>query len=391
MSGQTTRLTSLVIVLLASCALAVDKEIEKLYTDRALDCGDIAKNSSRLIPEFYSHGRRDSACIVLKYWEDQCGMTPSVIRAKWLMAMDSGTYNDSLLTRSPMGALINHRWSHMYNGFNSPERRSYISATFDSLMTAIADSLAARRHDKSSEALLSSFFSSKTGSVDSLFPKLQTNEYRNTPLGVAYHNYAMSVRDSRWEYITVLAGGWLPTGNRTYVGNHPDIGMAVGMCDGKDILELELSVGFLNAQRDYVVKYKNAWVATDNFTLVRIQGNYGRQVYRSMRKEFDLLIGLGAQGLIAITSNNDSDNDKGKEFSSMVGMLGAQFKMFLNDYSDTFIGLQGRWEMSKINTEGGTDLTGSAFALRLVVGFGIDYSGSDRNTTLKMLQYKYKD
>jgi hypothetical protein len=381
---------SVAAIVLYSDSNADDKDIEKLYTERTIDCGDIAKNSSRLIPVFYGKGRRDSAWIILNYWAKECGETPSVVRARWLMAIDSGIFYDSLLTFVAMPVLANFRWNRLYNGFDLPVRRQYISASIDSLLHAIADSNSIRKRSETTQSLLSLFYSSRKGSTDSLFLKLQTEEHRNTPLGIAYYDYATAVRESGGQYVSIIAGGWVPVGKRRHVGNHPEVGFAAGMFGNRHFAELEFSAAVGDSKRDYVVRKDDSLVTTNDFTTWRILGILGRQVQRRVKDEFDILMGVGIQGLTAIYAG-DSDKEKARMLHSVVGVAGAQYKRYLRSYSDSYLALQARWEMSKMNTDGGTDLTGSAFVLRLIFGFSWADQNPDRNNELRLLQYQYKD
>lgn len=380
----------IVVVLSVSATVAGDKEIEKLYTERTIDCGDIAKNSSRLIPEFYSRGRRDSAWIILNYWAKECGETPSVVRSRWLMAVDSGIFFDSLLTSFTMPALLNHRWNRVYNGFDTPYRRQYISASLDSLLYALADSNLNSQRGNSNEYLLSSFLSSKNGSTDSLFLTLQSTGHRNTPLGIAYNNYASAVLSSGGQYASVLIGGWVPAGKRRHVGDHPDIGFSLGMFGNRHFAELEFSAAVGKSKRAYQVRKDDSLVTTSDFTAWRVLGLLGRQVQRKAKSEFGILFGVGVQGFTAIYAG-DTDKEKARILHSVVGVAGMQYKCYLRKYSDSYFALQARWEMSKINTDGGTDLTGSAFVLRLAFGFAWFGEKSGRNDELKLLQYQYND
>jgi hypothetical protein len=89
---------AITVVLLTPCHLLAQDPagIEKLMTKRAINCADILYNSSLLIPTYFHDGKIDSMRLVMKYWEDRCGLAEPLLRAKILLAIRDGNFEESL-------------------------------------------------------------------------------------------------------------------------------------------------------------------------------------------------------------------------------------------------------------------------------------------------------
>ncbi|MDR1847746.1 MAG: hypothetical protein LBR17_06495 [Bacteroidales bacterium] len=59
---------------------------------------------------FYISAQTDSAQNLIAYWEDKCGLREPVFRAKLMLAMRNGTYNDTILPYNILDFLTNYAY-----------------------------------------------------------------------------------------------------------------------------------------------------------------------------------------------------------------------------------------------------------------------------------------
>jgi hypothetical protein len=372
----------LVLSLTPMTASQNDKRIEDLFTERHYNFFDITLNCSRLVAHYYSTDQLDSVHIILDYWVAHTGEWSPTIQVTTLLAIDEGEFENSMITTDLIRCLMYFRAGVNRARDRRAVSKSLLDPSFDTVMQRVAYKLYAREEPGSPQSMICQFFA---GDVDFLFPALQSERYELTPLGRSYAEFARNESRRQFQYLAVSGGAWIPAGARTTLGNHPTAGMQLGIDFRGYSIQLSVCGRFVDAPNKYVFNDKGTSDTTDNFSLLFVGFDLGKQLMRTYRHEIRLLLGIGGQTFYVV---RNEDKDKQREMDSAVLSVGLGYRYYFKPYGGVFLAVEPRYELSKMNTNGGTDLSGSAFALRIAFGMGdIDYNS--RGDNLKTLQYKY--
>ncbi|MDD2426200.1 MAG: hypothetical protein PHU00_09305, partial [Bacteroidales bacterium] len=84
-------------------------DFDRLMIKRQADCSEVSYNCGMEFIRLLEENKSDSVKLLLRYWEDKCGMREPVYRAKILLALLQNEYDDSLLTEGSLNNIFNYQ------------------------------------------------------------------------------------------------------------------------------------------------------------------------------------------------------------------------------------------------------------------------------------------
>lgn len=380
----------LALILIASTVFAQDEAdpLHKLLTRESIfKCSDYAYNASMLIPQYYENGDLDSIMIVLKYWEDKCGQTDRILRAKILMTIRNNEfsediYDDDVIYFAIRGRrIMERRMEYGYNAWSDPE---HVDDNFDKFIKKLAQEVCALNHEGTIEYLWGQYFSNE---FNYFFNELKKTQYNGTKLRRIYLETIDTYKYNRGgqSHYAVPFGMWHPIGNLSLVGDHPDLGLEYGKRNGKNQLDMSIYVRFLDADQIYYVSREDGVVdSTDDFVDFYIGFDYSRFLSRLGPIELWAVAGLAYEGMTTVDDLPKDGQDRKVIIGTLNGNVGLATKIYLNKYQTWYLGFYGRFNAVNFNTRAGTDLSGNVITYGIKIGY---YTMGSGNEILKALNF----
>ncbi|WP_133997844.1 hypothetical protein [Dinghuibacter silviterrae] len=163
------------------------------------------------------------------------------------------------------------------------------------------------------------------------------------------------------------SGAWIPIGPLSVVGTHPSLDCHFG--GGRATYEIAIDFGFrfFSTPRPYqVFRDDSLWSCTDFFG-GHIGATYTRYVFRHPHWELGLVTGIAYEGF------DITENDTGiykrldpADINSADWMNGLRFNWF--SLGRSHIGLEAVYHLIHYDNPKGTDLSGDAFTVRVLIG-----------------------
>ena len=372
---------------------AFSQEFDQLLTERRPNCADIAYNSGLYFVKYMQENKLDTAALLLNYWEMKCGIYEPIFRAKILLALQTGTFNDSLLGNNPLRYMSNYKNRikiiqdetpyHRYDGYKSFYGYVPPGQAFDTYTSQMAIKLKDDYDPESMEYLLAEFYGDDSEAV---FSRIQLPQHRGSKL---YENYNEQLQSyltmSEWN-LSFSAGVWVPTGNITQLGCHPEIGLQVGWKYKKMNYDLICAVKFINAYNDYYVRRKGSTEPelTNYFLGYTIGIDVGRDIFARNHHEVQLIAGIAYDGFQVIKEDKDA-GIKSLSVNSYNFNIGLGYRYYVKEH--WYWGIRAKINFVDYTLNRVLDFTGFPVTIHIVVG-GLD--NIFRNDGLRNLRYKIR-
>jgi hypothetical protein len=172
----------------------------------------------------------------------------------------------------------------------------------------------------------------------------------------------------------------MPNGSNKVLGNHPTLGMSTGYKYNNIQYDLTMIIRFLKSKEPYAVKHGGVLDTTEYFFGMYLGGDVGYILSDSKQHRISLTAGIGWDVLHTVEESDDTR----KVLHSLNLNTGFKYQFFINKYHSWYLGIQGRYNIVKYNTGGGTDLSGNVITLSFLLGYSADKS---KINTLKYLNY----
>ena len=250
-------------VLLSFSARAQD--FEDRLVSKQFSCADISLKSSELFPYYLDAGLIDSATILLDNWHGKCGFSEPVFRANLLMVLKMFYYDEKSLPADLLqkmdiyyvrNNLISNNQQYSYNYHQESFDYVPVGGVFDTWTKNLASELLTVYAPGTAEYLLSLFYSGKT---DSTYYLLQQQPNIYTLPGRLYDTLVQEYKNLPSLSLSGFAGAWVPNGQLSKMGVHPEIGMTYGLKNKADLFEMVIAFKFINTPNEYYARrVKNA-------------------------------------------------------------------------------------------------------------------------------------
>jgi hypothetical protein len=369
------------------------QDFDYLMTKKQADCSDISYNSGLYFIRYMQENKLDSADFLLKYWEGKCGMREPIYRAKILLALKQNQYNDSILTEGTLNNIFNYqnrmdmiKYSNYYLYDNYKSYFGFIppGQEFDNYTRELSKKLIREYEPDQIEYLLAEFYGENS---DTIFSKIQTKAYGQTALTTEYEKAVDKYLNMPELHMSWVTGLWIPTGELTKLGLHPEMGFQIGAKHKKMNYDLIMAFKFINSPNDYYArrtKSGNSLELTNHFFGGHIGFDIGRDIYSKNGYEIQLTGGVAFDGFDALTE--DKDNDLKAESTWTYNFnFGLGYRYYVTN--KFYLGLRGKYNIVDYSLNNVIDFTGNPITIQFIIG-GVN--NVLRNNNLKALKYKLR-
>jgi len=381
----------LTIILLTSFAFCQDLDVP--LVTKKIDCSDIAHNSSLYYVKYMNENKIDSAQLLLNHWENICGTNEPVFRAKILLALKTRQYNDTLLTNTPLDYIFNYQ--NRMDMIVSEQRYEYYSyksyygyilpdQEFDNFTWKLASDLKATYHTESVEYLLADFYS---GNYETIFSKIQSETFENHTLTEKYDEVLRIYKKMPEFHISLLTGLWMPTGELTQLGLHPELGLQIGCKKKKMNYDFTLAFKFVNAPNDYYarrdIRYED-WEATNLFLGYYLGFEIGGDILVKKKHEVQVIGGIAWDAFSVL--QEDKENELNPRSTSSFNInFGLAYRHYLT--SNFYLGLRVKYNIVDYSLNHVIDFTGNPIIIQFSIGF---IKNASKDNYLRALEYRFR-
>jgi hypothetical protein len=384
-------LTSLVI-LLVSCNLAA-QDVDTLLLKKQKGCKDIAENSSLLFVNYIQNNRLDSARLLVEYWESKCGMTEPVFRAKTLLSIESGLFDEEGLPDGVIGLVLNFKgrmnviYSNRVQVFDTyPGYFGHVppGEEFDQFTRDYALRIKNRYMAGSMPFLFCDLYS---GNENEFFVKLQTAPYASSALYAAYRREVEKSIDKTEFHYSGVFGLWIPTGDLTQVGLHPEIGFQLGAKHRKMNFDLTFAIKFIDAPHEYQASRtgSNDSVEWTNHFFGGYAGlDVGRDLWVHNGHEVQVTGGMAADGFDALKEDKSSGLNSASAWSYNFN-IGFSYRYYFSE--SFYLGFRCKYNVVDYSINHVVDFTDNTITVQFLIGH---VNNSMRSAGLNALDYRWR-
>ncbi len=390
------------LVLCTATSLAAQvPNLDRFMTQRAIRCEDVALNCQILIPEYYRAGKIDSVELFVEYWLAKCGYDESTMpvtpvyyharrdivpepahRMALLLSIRNKTFTEEPTLYRTLEAYEERKYWYRPAYWFYPQDDGRVAETFDLFTKNVAMELQTQQPHGSLQYLICEFYA---GNPEPWYTALQTT-YADTPLGSQYRDEIAKAQKTLDSHIAGFTGVWVPTKRLSVVGNHPVIGIVWGFSGRRFLVNMPIGFAFLSAENPYTLTDDDGNSYTSRrFKSLLIGLEPGYMIYSSSRSSFQVTTGLGYES-INMYSENEEDGQPSVFVGTFSCSAGISYRHYLKDMGHGYIGIQLRYHFLNYKPDGGTNLSGDAFNIRLMAG-GVSRFREQR---LKRLYYRSK-
>jgi hypothetical protein len=349
-------------------------------------CRNYHYNFERQAPRLYHDQQQDSLLEVIEYIKTECGPAANLEVTRLLLLICKGRFGDSLVGsatipqmlwyRSEQEGLLGWReWAYLY-GLSQPIDNTHDN--FAQFRSALARLASENSVGEPQGQILGQFYG---GAFDSAFSRIQSDELWGSSLRRNYDEFVSRVKrlNPARANVGILIGSWIPQGNNSLLGNHPEIGLQLGGEAKLWRADAIISYRFSPAKREFLVDSLGQLTPTRKFSswLFGIEG--GLKLLDTPVSSTELFGGLGYDVIYSITEAGDPENRVGH--GSLAASIGFRQRLFLNQRSGWYVGGVIRYSVVGYGNPGGTDLSGNTLTISFVNGWSF-------NETLKQFLRK---
>jgi hypothetical protein len=236
---------------------------------------------------------------------------------------------------------------------------------FDAFTVDYARALAKETDPHTLDYLLCEYYSNN---FDPLLKALRGNKIPGTFIQTKYNETTVKAKNAVESNLAVIGEWWIPTQSASILGNHPGLGVQVGIKHKKFLVDLTAIIRFVNSPHEYKVYSQNTVKTTRHFIGGYVGLDVGREMWRKGKWELDVVGGIGYDGFEAIPEDVDAGTGS-KSINSLNINLGAGCRYYYHKNSGQYVSLQPRVNAVNYANKGGSDLSGNTISIRLIWGF----------------------
>jgi len=362
--------TTLFFLLVLNCSAKYlySQTIEELMTKTHPTCSEMLKNAMDILPELYREKSFDSLHKAFEIWERSCSAMPEVKITGILLHMEESKF---ILSRdvdsTTIGLLSNYA-----RFFPSPDKIQIIGSYNESQVLFYKFSSAWSRillRNKKLDENEKFICRVLIGEIKNPQKEIRQNPGMYPELSALLEkNFEMNRKGVRLN-LAFSTGVWLPTKNLSVLGVHPSFGLHIGAKNERHQLDLTLQIRYLNSPNVYVVKKAGYPDSTNYYFGGYIGADYTYYLVSKTRFDIGLVAGVGWDGFDFAEQPYDYYYPYHSQVTigSFNANAGLRFNYYLTHFF--YIGLLGRYNGINYSTHGGTNLSGDAVSIDLILGF----------------------
>lgn len=360
-------------IVLPRVAIAQDDSalVNLLTQEKISECPTYIANAKLLIPGYYENFHIDSIYVVLGFLERNCeGNLSEFETLRNLLSIEQSTFQDQFCDREVQSEILSGYRSGNHIIFPIPHMISMVSFelagdSYNLFIENLIQKMLAETDSLSIENLYCHFL---LRDYDYIIELLHKGEFPETCLSGAYaielNRIRTDLRDELKFHYSYNLGLWSPRGASSTLGNKLAFGGQLGIHKDRYIGQISLFLRALKSANVYEVRHDGVLTPTDHFFGAYFGAEAGIEAIRIRRFELDLHGGLGYDGWESIKEGSDPNG-----ISSLNINIGGTMRMFYNKERTRYLGIQGRYNIVKYGTGGGTDLSGNTVSVHLVLGY----------------------
>ena len=361
------KLNILLLAFLITSSLFAQDDLDAQLLKQSPNCENVAYNSTLLINELFENSKVDSISLVVTKWENFCGESEPLFRAKVLTKISLATFSEkensesdtemsmvlAYLDRKKLSEEQNYH--QLYEYYKLYLGYVPLNSNFDLTTTAWASSLLEENDDlRPDEKAFCLLYSNQ---IDKFWSYLQSSEMQDSKLSKAYEQEKDRV-NNMWEgHINFFSGVFVPTASLAEViGAKSIFGFQLGAKIKKTQLDLSFAFRPGEAKEYYTVYFEDDLVQTQDHLGGYIGLDFARELTNNYKRELDLEWGIAADFMDVISGDPDVSNDS-KTLSSFNFNCGLGYRFYFKNMN--YIGLHAKYNFVNYKNKKGTGLDGN--------------------------------
>lgn len=364
------RILILAISFMCGATLLLGQSIEQAMTRKNPSCRDIFINAMQVIPALYTEKSFDSLDKALKIWENVCGDAIPVQSTRMLLKIEKSGFHLS----SDANAYTIDMLTEYANYFQKKDNLSTIGSEnnpeiiFFKFSSSWANDLLKEKRLDDNEKFICRILN---GEIKKPEREIRQNAQIYPELkALLDQNFEVKRKEVRSNF-AFGTGVWLPTGNLSTLGAHPTFSFLFGIREKHHALDLSMYIRYLNSANTYTIKKNDISYSTDYYLGFYFGLDYTYYFLSNKRTELGLVGGMGWDGFQFAEEPYHYDyyyyDYSHSTLNSFNANAGLRFNYFFSN--SFYLGLLGRYNAINYTTHGGTNLSGDAVSIDLIIGF----------------------
>lgn len=334
-------------------------------------------------------GDDEALGLLLFAWEQECGLTEPVFRARALQLIAAGQFQGALEGTSILEQAIVFEIRYRLIAEKSPaERADYyafhkdffgyvpINEDFDRQTMRQAARLINRVTPGTIEYFMLEMYA---GEPERFFAALRDGEFQESTLAAEYRNRRDELLRLPEFNIGIRAGMWFPMADLDILGSHPSLGVNVGLKKGWNYFDAVFDFRFGKTGNPVSIVLQDTLVKTSNFQGGYLGAEWSRVLVQGSDYNIELFAGVGYDLIELVEDGQDPDRIT---FGSFSFSFGPAYRYIFSNR--TWLSIRPTFSVLEHNNPGGSSFAGNAWSL--TVSFG--YSDNPRKSEgLKRLGY----
>jgi len=338
--------------------------VESLMTRQELSCNHIFDNVSRLIPEFYEKGSKDTLQAIMEYWEDKCGVSEVFMRCKIIFSIDDGSFNESLYNDNILRLLRKYQHSIKFGGRYGYDFRfdNFYSDHLNEFTVRLSKTLLETKELSAVERFFLRIYAND--SDQTFYQMLDSDELNKTRINELY----LQEKKSGYLHSAWMLGVWFPQGYLHILGVHPYLGGKLGVKYPKLTVDLSVGAKFVNSSNTYQVYERDMIWNTNYFLGWNVGMDAGYELFRLWDNSIDLIGGIAWDGINTLNEKSEVCKNEmiTKNIHSLNLNIGLGYKFHFKNRR--YVGFDVKYNFVNFKNPNGTNLGGNTYTVNLIVG-----------------------
>jgi hypothetical protein len=342
--------------------------------DLSENCAEKAENYSIQVARAMLDGDDEALGRLLFAWEQECGLTEPVFRARTLQLIAAGQFPGSLENTSILEQAIAFEIRYRLIAEKSPaERADYyafhkgffgyvpIHEDFDRQTMRQAARLINRVSAGTIEYLMLEMYA---GEPENFFAALRDGEFQETNLAAEYRNRRDELLRLPEFNVGIRAGMWFPMGDLDILGTHPSLGVNVGLKKGRNYFDAVFDFRFGKSARPVSVVLQDTLVKVSNFQGGYLGLEWSRVLVKGPDYNLEFFAGLGYDLIELVEDGQDPGR---RSYGSFNFTLGPAYRHIFSNR--TWLSLRPAFSFLNHDNPQGSSFNGNAWLFTISFGY----------------------
>ncbi len=357
--------------------------------DLSENCAEKAESYSIEVAKAMLDGDEENLAQLLFEWEQECGFTEPVFRARVLQLIAADRFPGMLETISMLEQAIAFEIRYRLIAEKSPaERVDYfafhkdyfgyvpINEEFDRQTMRQAARLINRVSPGTIEYSILEMYA---GEPENFFTALRDGEFEETQLAAEYRNRRDELLKLPEFNIGIRAGMWFPMDDLDILGPHPSLGVNVGLKKGRNYFDAGFDFRFGKTAYPVSIVLQDTLVKTSNFQGGFLGMEWSRVLVQGSDYNLEIFAGLGYDLIDLVEDGQDPGR---RSYGSVNFTIGPVYRHIFSNR--TWLSIRPAFSFLNYDNPQGSSFNGNAWLFNIAFG----YSDNPRKSEgLKRLGY----